>query len=59
MTGISSPGKVVLREEFPDLEFDEFKEFLIVEHIAFIEIDDHSGDFDLARQEGRARGFAA
>ena len=57
MTGISSPGKVVLREEFTDLDFDEFEEFLIVEHIAFIEIDDHSGDFDLASQKDMLAGL--
>ena len=44
-------GEVVRREQFTDFELDEFEQFLVVHHVAFVESDDECRDVHLSSEQ--------
>ena len=57
MMGVSSPGEVVLAEQFAYFHFDEFEQFSVVDHVAFVQEDDDVGYANLAGQQDVLAGL--
>ena len=57
MTGISSPGKLVLGEQLADLELDEVEQLGVVDRVDLVEEDDDVRHLDLAGEEDVLAGL--
>ena len=51
MIGTSSPGKVVLGQQFADFHLDQLEQLGVVDQVALVEEDDQSGHVDLPGQQ--------
>ena len=57
MIGVSSPGKSYLDEQFAHFHFDQFQQFCVVDHVAFVQEHDDVGHAHLARQQDVLAGL--
>ena len=51
MIGMSSPGKLYLREQLAHFQLDQLEQLLVVHHVDLVEEDDDGRHFDLAGQQ--------
>ena len=51
MTGMSSPGKLYLREQLAHFQLDQLQQLRIVHHVDLVQEDDDERHFHLARQQ--------